>query len=114
MTKNPLDLHTKLLNAQCNLLEIQCPKCKNFDALCVLDDGHCVNLGPWLLPEDLDEIAWLTDHCYPDIPVMCEACGHLGPFATFDGGMPAQIREARLLSRFRDLLTQELPFDADD
>jgi hypothetical protein len=66
------------------------------------------------VPDDEEEMTWLLGHFHPDIPVICEACCHLGPFATFDGDIPARIREARVMSRVRDLLTQELPFDGND
>ena len=89
-----------------NLLDITCPKCGNTDNLYVPSkDGEPVYLGPWWVPGDEDNVAGLKDHLQWDSPIFCESCCHMGPFSGFDGDFPARIREARVMARFRELIT---------
>ena len=89
-----------------NLLDIKCPKCGNTDNLYVAStDREAVYLGPWWVPGDEDKIAGLKDYLRWDSPISCQSCFHMGPFSGFDGDLPAQIREARVMARFRELIT---------
>ena len=88
-----------------NLFDIQCPQCGNFDNLYFLDNIRCIYLGPWWVPGDEDEMAWLVENFHHDSLIHCETCRHRGPFSGFDGDLPAGVREGRIMARFRELIT---------
>jgi hypothetical protein len=91
-----------------NLLDIQCPKCRNTDNLHLLVSDELLDLGPYFSPDECDKVVALWDQVVWNSPIFCYECGHEGPIAGFEGDIPTRLArqmEARVMARFREAMT---------